>query len=415
MPSQVKSFAAASTADLAELSTFRPPRTSSPKQEIVWPSARFFPASHRENIESVPSVKGEGLKRREWIVGLLVLAVLAGLFAYEQHLHPFDWHSFVQEFAKARWGKALIGAGCIYLAFVFRGARWAWLLRPRKHVPFFSLIGTQVMGFTAVALIGRIADLVRPYLIAKKTNLPVSSQMAVYIVERLFDGASMALLFCTAILLSPAGALPHQETFNKFGKGGLAVTVAGALFLVAVRVWGPAVIGFCESVLGAVSKQAAHAVGLKLRAFHTGLDTLRTPADLVVTLSISLSMWALITLAYVEGIGAFIPVGSPDEFNLAKSLAIMAGGGVASIIQLPVIGWFTQIAALEVMLRPLFGMSQETATACAATLLVITFLGIAPVGLIWAQFEHINLREATAQSEHAEEQFEAEEEAGAQA
>ncbi len=94
------------------------------------------------------------------------------------------------------------------------------------------------MGFTAVALIGRIADPVRPYLVAKKTGLSVGSQIAVYIVERLFDAGSMALLFCSAILLSPAGTLPHQEIFNKFGKGGLAVTLAGALFLVAVRLVG---------------------------------------------------------------------------------------------------------------------------------------------------------------------------------
>jgi hypothetical protein len=77
-----------------------------------------------------------------------------------------------------------------------------------------------------------------------------------------------------------------------------------------------------------------------------------------------------------------------------------------------VIGWFTQIAALEVMLRPLFGMTSETATACATTLLVITFLGIAPVGLVWAQFEHINLRKVTVESEHADEQLAANEETG---
>ena len=44
-------------------------------------------------------------------------------------------------------------------------------MRHKKKVPFFSLLGTQVIGFTAVALIGRVADPVRPYLVAKKTGL----------------------------------------------------------------------------------------------------------------------------------------------------------------------------------------------------------------------------------------------------
>jgi uncharacterized membrane protein YbhN (UPF0104 family) len=353
------------------------------------------------------------LKKSQWIVGLVVLAALGCLFAYEQHLHPFNWSVFVQEFQKARWAKVCIAAACIYVAFAFRAVRWAWLLRPIKRVPLFSLLGTQVMGFTAVALIGRIADLVRPYLVAKKTGLSVGSQIAVYVVERLFDAGSMAILFCSAILLAPAGTLPHQEIFNKFGKGGLVVTVAGALFLVAVRLSGKAVASFCESVLAPLSHKLADAVGQKIRAFHAGLDTLRTPADFAMTLSLSLAMWCLITFAYLEGVGAFMPAGQSDSLSFARCLALMAGGGVASVIQLPVIGWFTQIAALEVMLTPLFGMSPETATACATTLLVITFLGIAPIGLVWAQFEHISLRKVTVESEHAEKELAANEGTGA--
>lgn len=346
------------------------------------------------------------MKKSQWILGLIVLAALAGLFTYEQHLHPFNWRVFLDEFRKARWTKVCIGAGLIYLALVLRAVRWRWLLRPTKRVPLFSLLGTQVMGFTAVALIGRIADLVRPYLIAKKTKLPITSQIAVYIVERLFDGGSMALLFSTAILASPPGTLPHQEVFNRFGKGGLIATLAGALFLVAVRLSGKAIAGFCEKILSPLSHKLGQSAGHKIRTFHAGLDTLRTPADFGVTLSMSLVMWGMITAAYVEGVGAFSPGGQGSM--LAKCLALMAGGGIASIIQLPVIGWFTQIAALEVMLRPLFGMTPETAMACATTLLLITFLGIAPVGLVWAQFEHINLRKVTLESEHVEEEISAE-------
>jgi hypothetical protein len=34
-------------------------------------------------------------------------------------------------------------------------------------------------------------------------------------------------------------------------------------------------------------------------------------------------------------------------------------------------------------------------------LLIVTFLGIVPVGLIWAQFEHVSLRRVAVESEHA--------------
>ena len=344
------------------------------------------------------------MKKNQLILGAVVLVVLVALALYEQHLHPFNFPMFMQEFQKADWKKIGIAVGCIYTGYLFRAARWSLLLRPNKKVSPLTLLGTQVIGFTAVALIGRIADLVRPFLVARKTKLPLSSQIAVYVVERLFDAGSMALMFSSAILFT-GGALPNPEVFRKLGYGGLAGTVLGALFLIAVRVAGGAVAAFLEGVFGAISKNLGHAVGHKVRTFRTGLNTLRTPADFAITLGLSLTMWALIAYAYLEGTEAFVSAPQQGTVTIAKCLVLMVGSGVASIVQLPVIGWFTQIAAVAVALRGLFNMAPETATACAATLLVITFLSIIPVGLIWAQFENVSLRKVTVESEHAGEEL----------
>jgi uncharacterized protein (TIRG00374 family) len=167
------------------------------------------------------------LKKRELIFGSVVFLALATLLVYAQHKHPFDWHMFVEQLKLADWRKIGIALGCIYICYAFRAVRWALLIRHIKKVPLFSLLGTQVIGFTAVALIGRIADPVRPYLVSKKTGLPLSNQIAVYIVERLFDAGSMALIFCSVILLAPSGALPHAEIMRKVGYGALATTVLG--------------------------------------------------------------------------------------------------------------------------------------------------------------------------------------------
>ena len=107
------------------------------------------------------------MKKKQLIVGLVVLALLAVFFAWAVHKVHFDFHVFAAQLRLADWSKIAIGLGCIYLGFVFRSARWALLLRHNKKVHPFSLVGTQVMGFTAVALIGRVADLVRPYLVTR--------------------------------------------------------------------------------------------------------------------------------------------------------------------------------------------------------------------------------------------------------
>jgi len=83
-------------------------------------------------------------------------------------------------------------------------------------------------------------------------------------------------------------------------------------------------------------------------------------------------------------------------------MLLMAASMLVSGFQLPVLGWFTQIGAVAAAMSGFFGVAAEPATACAATLLAVTFLSIAPVGLIWA-LEHVSLRKVAAESEHAEE------------
>jgi glycosyltransferase 2 family protein len=356
------------------------------------------------------------LSKKQWIVGLVVLAALTGLVLWGRGRIHFDFGHFRSQFATADWRKILIALGCIYVAYVFRSARWALLLRHNQRVPVLALLGTQVIGFTGVALIGRVADLVRPYLVAKKTGLALSSQIAVYIVERLFDMGSMALILSLALLLLPhedlsratnllisrSGVLSHAGQFAPLlaRYGGLILTLLGALFLVAVRVGGDAVATFFEHLLGLVSKRAGQAVGSKIRSFHTGLDTIRSFSDLAATTSLSLVMWGLITTAYFEVIRAFVTSAPLATISFSKCVLLMVVSGGASVVQLPVLGWFTQIGIVAfVMTTGFFGVPAEPATACAATLLVVTFLGIVPVGVVWAQVENVSLRKVAAQSE----------------
>lgn len=351
------------------------------------------------------------MKKHQLVVGLVVLAVLVALVFWGRDRIHFDFGVFRSQLALANWSKIALGIGCIYLGYIFRSVRWALLLRHNKKVPLLSLLGTQVIGFTAVALIGRVADPVRPYLVSRKTGLPLSSQIAVYIVERLFDAGSMALIFSSAILLSAwfgsPGAMPHPELVKKSGYWGMGLTLLGALFLVVVRLAGGVVASFMEESLGLFSKKLGHAAGHKIRSFRTGLDTMRSFSDFAVAASLSIGMWLLIAASYLETTQAFVASPQLAAMTPAKCVLLMAVSGVTSIIQLPVIGWFTQIGLVAATISSFFGATPEASTACAATILLVTFLCIVPVGLIWAQIENVSLRKVAVESEHAEEEIDA--------
>ena len=344
------------------------------------------------------------MKKRQLILGLAALAAFAALAVYGQHRYPFHWQAFLEEFQQASWGRIAFALCLIYFCYTLRSIRWALLLRHIKKVGPLSLLGTQVIGFTGVALLGRIADPVRPYLVARKTGLPLSNQVAVYIVERLLDAGTMALLFFSVILLAPKGALPHPEIFKMVARKGLIAIVAGGIFLLVVRLAGERVASFSERLLGRVSAKLGLAVSNKIRAFQTGLDTIRSFSDFAAVSLLSLLMWGLIVLAYMEIIQAFAP-----DLTLAKCMLLMAWGMAASALQLPVVGWFTQIGFVAAALSGFFGVAAEPATACAATLLVVSSPRNRARGLHLGALQHVSFRKVAAESEQAEEALTVEE------
>lgn len=368
------------------------------------------------------------MKRKQWVLGLVALVALGALAFWAYRHVPFDFHKFAAQVKLANWWLIGLAGLCIYAGFVFRAFRWSALVRHARHVPPLSLVGSQVIGFTAVALIGRVADPVRPYLVAKKTGLPLSTQIAVYIVERLLDAGSVALVFSIAMIWVPGDAILsatahtgrlaalalHHRALALFvvRYGTLVLTLIGTLFLFAVRLAGEPVAALCERTFGMVSKNLGQSIAHKIRAFHSGLDTMRSFRDFAVVAALSLSMWILISLAYFETCRAFTASPELAGITVPKCVLLMVASGGASVFQLPVIGWFSQIGVVAVALKVILGANAEAATACAATLLLITFLAIVPVGLIWAQFENVSLRKVTAESEVAEEGLVTEDQAG---
>jgi len=369
------------------------------------------------------------LKKNQWIMGLVVLAALIALALWARTRVHFDFGVFRSQVALADWRRIAVAAACIYVGFVFRAFRWSWLVRHNQKVPALSLLGTQVIGFTAVALIGRVADPVRPYLVAKKTGLPLSSQIAVYIVERLLDAGSMAMIFSIAMFEVPgdqilnatahSGPLAHLALHHRLlalfvaRYGGLVLTLLGTLFLFAVRLAGGAVAAIYQKSFALFSKNLGHAIASKIRLFHSGLDTMRSWGDFAAVAGLSLSMWLVITFAYFETCRAFVASPELTAITAPKCVLLMVASGTASIVQLPILGWFSQIGLVIVAITGILGAKAEAATACAATLLVVTFLGVIPVGLIWAHFDHVSLRKLTRESEHAEEALVAEDPAHA--
>jgi uncharacterized protein (TIRG00374 family) len=342
------------------------------------------------------------LKNKRWIIWLIVAVLLGLLLVQLKHSSGFAWDKFWQH---ARYADPLhiaLGLGIIYFCYTLRAVRWAILLRPTKKVSAASLLGTQFIGFTAIALFGRLGELVRPYLVARRTQLTLSSQLAVYAVERMFDLASVALIFSVTLALSPSlNTLPHHELFHKIGYVGLGLALAIAAFAWFLRATGGAIAAVAKRGLGWLSTGLGESISAKILAFRDGLQAISSLRDLVDAMAVSLVMWAMIAWSYIAITHSF--TGDPILATLPFShcMLLMAASMVGSMVQLPFIGGGSQMATATAM-RALFGVQIEAAVACGILLWLVSFAGVVPVGLIWARFEHVSLRKAAAESEEAE-------------
>jgi len=323
-----------------------------------------------------------------WVAVLVVLAVLVWVFRGRIH---FDWGSFASQLKKA--SLLHIGAGIvlIWVSNWMRSARWMVLLSPVKKIPPFATVGSQFIGFTAVALFGRLADLTRPYLIAKRVELSVSSQIAVYTIERMFDLGAAAILFSGALAFTPATA-PHHEVFVKAGLVSLGGTAVLAVFAVAIRVSGGVLARVAKAVFGKISEGLGERIGEKILGFREGLQAISSVQEFLVALAISLVIWGMIGEAYVQTAHAFVETPELVSLTFSRTMLLLAVSIGGSLLQLPVIGWFTQIAVTATTMHTLYGAPIEAATACGGVLLAVTTLSIVPVGLVYAQIGKVSLR-----------------------
>lgn len=310
---------------------------------------------------------------------------------FRRHVR-FDPRLVFHELRSVSPAYLLLATATIYACYWVRAVRWAVLLPGVRRVSATDLLPSQLMGFTAVALFGRVADLGRPYLVARQLGTPVATQMGVYSVERALDLGAAAAIFSGTLALAPYG-LPHREAFARAGLLAFAGTCCLAALLLGVRLGGERLTGFLAGLLRPISPRAAQSMLSLSREFRQGFGADLSGTRLLWAAALSLLMWMGIASTYLWTAHAFRTSPPLAELSFAGTVLLMATGIGGSVLQLPVVGWFTQIAVLTTALHTLFTVPTATATACGSLLLLIGNLSVVPAGLIAARLTRTSLRE----------------------
>ena len=340
-------------------------------------------------------------KKRVLISAVLVAVLVALVYLQFREWKRFNWHVFLERTQDANAFYLATAVALIYLDYLLRAVRWKLFLKPVCEVPWRRLLGPTMVGFTGIALLGRPGEFVRPYVIARKENLPMSSQMAVWAVERVFDTGAFAILVAIDLLFAPSlRTLPHYEGFRNAGFILLAGVVAASLFMVMLYRKTEEMARWVERRF-AHAPHIAHKTALRIREFGRGLRTIHTVGHFFKLFGISMAIWLVIAGSYLQVVHAY--GGKLQHMRISHVLLLMGSAMIGSVVQLPAVGGGAQLATIG-MLNYVFDVRPELAASCGMMIWLVTFMMVIPVGVIVAHREHISFREATRIAEAEEAQ-----------
>ena len=160
---------------------------------------------------------------------LLVVALAVGLLAW--FLRNANLADVWAELRQGDWSLLTAVLLMQVVTWLSRAIRWQYLLKPLGPVRFRSALECTMIGFAAITLLpGRVGEVVRPYLLARREHLSASAAFATVVVERLLDLLTVLVLFAGVVVLTskpPEGAA-DPTVYRAMQTGGAVLGAGGA-------------------------------------------------------------------------------------------------------------------------------------------------------------------------------------------
>jgi glycosyltransferase 2 family protein len=316
------------------------------------------------------------------VVGLGVLGFVAyrsrGLF----HFGDFSGAKLLDSLRDANLYLLVLCVVASYGCYALRALRWEVFQRNLGPSHFWTIYAMTLAGFSAIFFLGRAGEPIRPILLARKEKLPLSGMFGIFVLERIFDAASAAVVAAIGLLLYQSHAHAGEATSKiqaaakTTGSLLFAGVVSAAIVLVYLRLHGTA---FLERRLQSVV--ASHGWKARLASivlgFARGVQTIRSWGQLALAVLYSTAHWFLVLLVYLWVSHSF--GGRLASITLSDALLVMAFTLVGSAVQVPGVGGGSQAGSI-IAYTAIFGVEREPAVAAAIVLWLISFAVVVLAG-----------------------------------
>jgi len=318
-------------------------------------------------------------------LGILVAGYLFYHFRGSLHLSQFSGAKLWEAVRRANFVYLLLSVVGIYGCYALRALRWHKFQSHLGPSKFWNIYRMTLAGFSALFLLGRAAEPVRPLLISRKDNIPLSDTFGIYALERILDAACTAVLAAVGLLIfESSGHVDGQGAGQAFEKGARTAGTIFALFaivaisgLIYLRLHGSALLE--RRMQGWLAQHGWRAgVARNLLGFVRGVQTVRSWGDVAAAVIYSALHWLLVVCVYLLVLQSF--GGTLAALKFSDAVLILVFSLVGSAVQLPGVGGGSQALSI-VAFTKLYGVEQEPAVAAAMILWLVTFASCSFAGV----------------------------------
>lgn len=284
-----------------------------------------------------------------------------------------DWSQVSAAVRQADWLQLALAVLLISAVYLFRAYRWGALLAPLGRASVSNLFAATTLGFSAVFLIGRAGEVVRPVALPlREPGIRPSASFVTILVERIYDLMAVIFLFALNLLWfePPGGSGVEFTRVRLAGMVLLGLALTGVVGLTVYRRKSAAIIALWEKwftprwfMPARLNRAAVSVMSQLARALRVLVDA----KELAVTITWTALVWLGIAFGNLLVIRAF-----GLDFGVKETFFVLGWSLVGSLVPTPggAAGAFHAATAAGLVI---LGVEKETAAAIAILMHLVDF------------------------------------------
>jgi len=180
-------------------------------------------------------------KRTNRVLMIITLVVSVACLAW--WMNGISWTELWEDIRELDWRWITVAAVADILIYVVQGWRWSLLLQPVSTVSPWSSVGAIFVGLFANEVLPLHAgELIRCFLMARWSKIPISVTMASALIERIFDGVLLiaGLFLSVRYIRHFPLSRSHARAIEIITTGSISLAVLivlGAALLAVAMYW----------------------------------------------------------------------------------------------------------------------------------------------------------------------------------